>query len=796
LPRIYEGTARVKLFEDGSAQHYDPHLLQNEFTRLESPDFLKQVGAAADLKTRWKDSLDGGETQQAEQMASRLRQAMDLRPIRNTDIIEIRYHSEFPGEAADVANAIATVYCGQTRAVFIDRAAVPMHPTRPNPFWNLAVGVFGGGLVGLVAGGLTALYLAFRKPRASGGSPRMGGQPAPSETQSGQTPAAVKPRYGILALAFLAAGTLGTLALMTLSPRHELALIFGGVALLLAFVFGLMGWSERSGKFAVITLGALLGVGVMLAVISVGIYFVRGPQVRSEMERQLIAEKNRLAVAVEQANAQEYSFGPVIERTLEWPDAGRVRFLNFERAELLEAPPEITRLLASPDWVDRYGEEDNDMTQMQAWVRRSGADLVARNDGEGFILFDGWSVASHPDSGIQNGDEEWNMTAPEAVQLMNDFEKRVGKRVVLPSLVDSTMRIITKEFPKSFLFKTRESSIGVLQMTAFGDDLRSLNIRYKLVQTPSSRSTVQSNDLEAFTFIRSGVDPCLIALHDAIRSGDTTNALRWHAKLMQAVNDYTSRYGKADVALPAQAVQMLNETGAMLHEGKLEQARRFLDAAERAFTPEWAAKFGNVADEGKTGEAKTRVQANAATSAELEFRLVAEEGDTHTPADDLNEPGDRTGRAKLRVLKEVLLDSSAVASARLSTSVAQSQLQSDVKEISVILKPDAARRFADITADNLGRRLAIIWRGRVLSAPVVRSQISNGTLVITGNLSDAETLVLLDLLNFQTRTEVVESREDQLTAAVARLRDLRLKYTDAHPLVVEQLEIIEQLKNP
>jgi rRNA maturation protein Rpf1 len=69
-------------------------------------------------------------------------------------------------------------------------------------------------------------------------------------------------------------------------------------------------------------------------------------------------------------------------------------------------------------------------------------------------------------------------------------------------------------------------------------------------------------------------------------------------------------------------------------------------------------------------------------------------------------------------------------------------------------------------------------------------------LVITGNLSDAETLVLLDLLNFQTRTEVVESREDQLTAAVARLRDLRLKYTDAHPLVVEQLEIIEQLKNP
>ncbi len=128
---------------------------------------------------------------------------------------------------------------------------------------------------------------------------------------------------------------------------------------------------------------------------------------------------------------------------------------------------------------------------------------------------------------------------------------------------------------------------------------------------------------------------------------------------------------------------------------------------------------------------------------ELEFRLVAIDDDTGTPADELADPNDRTGQTKLRILKEVLLDSSAVASASLEPGSSES------KNISIVLKPDAVQRFSDLTAANLGRRLAIVWRGRVLSAPVIKTRITGPAVSVTGKMSDAECRVLLDLLNFR-----------------------------------------------
>ena len=115
------------------------------------------------------------------------------------------------------------------------------------------------------------------------------------------------------------------------------------------------------------------------------------------------------------------------------------------------------------------------------------------------------------------------------------------------------------------------------------------------------------------------------------------------------------------------------------------------------------------------------------------------------PADELADPNDRTGQTKLRILKEVLLDSSAVASASLEPG------QSEDKTISVVLKSDATQKFSDITANNIGRRLAIVWRGRVLSAPVIRSEIAGPAISVTGKMSDAECQVLLDLLNFKSK---------------------------------------------
>ncbi len=175
-------------------------------------------------------------------------------------------------------------------------------------------------------------------------------------------------------------------------------------------------------------------------------------------------------------------------------------------------------------------------------------------------------------------------------------------------------------------------------------------------------------------------------------------------------------------------------------------------------------------------------------SAELEFRLVAAEGDTNTPADELADPNDRTGQTKLRILKEVLLDSSAVASASLESG------QSEDKTISVVLKSDAARKFSDITATNIGRRLAIVWRGRVLKAPVIRTRITDPAVEVTGKMSDAECQVLLDLLNFKSKPSAIGQTTTGLPASADQITEG--KGWNEFKLGATRAELIQALGQP
>ncbi len=163
MPPSFAAVARVKLAD---SKQYDPYRLQNEFWRLQSPDFLREVGGQANLQLRWRDQLYGNEQFQEGIIAARLRGAMELRPIRNTALFEIRYYSTSAGEAADIANAIAKLYCHQTGAQLVDAAVESRKPVRPNPFFNLAVGLTLGGLLGLLAGGITALLLRLKNREA------------------------------------------------------------------------------------------------------------------------------------------------------------------------------------------------------------------------------------------------------------------------------------------------------------------------------------------------------------------------------------------------------------------------------------------------------------------------------------------------------------------------------------------------------------------------------------------------------------------------------------------------------
>jgi len=133
------------------------------------------------------------------------------------------------------------------------------------------------------------------------------------------------------------------------------------------------------------------------------------------------------------------------------------------------------------------------------------------------------------------------------------------------------------------------------------------------------------------------------------------------------------------------------------------------------------------------------LQLRASDTPRLQFHLVAEAADA-APADTLADPG---SKETLRVRKEVLLDESAVARASVTISPVRGV---PIVSVTVDFNEAGAKRFAQITAANMGKRLAIVFDGKLLSAPTIRSVIRDKA-VITGQFTAAEAEVVANALN-------------------------------------------------
>src|SRR5215831_16934587 len=111
LPESFSSTARIKVERDQSdiatlsGQQamgiYDPYFIQTEFEVIQSEQVLSKVIEAMNLNQLWGKKFTTTETM------ALLKRQIDLRPVRNTSLIEIRVFSENPQEASDLANKIA-----------------------------------------------------------------------------------------------------------------------------------------------------------------------------------------------------------------------------------------------------------------------------------------------------------------------------------------------------------------------------------------------------------------------------------------------------------------------------------------------------------------------------------------------------------------------------------------------------------------------------------------------------------------------------------------------------------------
>jgi len=96
----------------------------------------------------------------------------------------------------------------------------------------------------------------------------------------------------------------------------------------------------------------------------------------------------------------------------------------------------------------------------------------------------------------------------------------------------------------------------------------------------------------------------------------------------------------------------------------------------------------------------------------------------------------------LHVSKQVLLNALDVESAK-----ATRERHTGFASILLNFTRDGWKKFAEITEKNVGRRLAIVVNGQLVSAPVIRSRVAGGGAVITGGFTMMEARELANAIN-------------------------------------------------
>jgi len=240
----------AQVFQTNPAQvvSFDLDMQKNEVRNAVSSETLETAAKRLGLATRWKL----GEVE----VISKLAEIVAARIIPGTDLLEVRVRTTNAQDSSDVANMIAGILQEQRPTqIIIHQNASPSVVPAPMK----AIGTTGPVLGTIFSPFMALALIGFLHRRYPAPQPIVRKSPLPSDPESRF--------YGRLSFGLFLAGTLGTLLLMTLSPRHEMATIFGALAVLGSLVLGLMSWREPLSKFVVITVGGVFGVAILMALV-------------------------------------------------------------------------------------------------------------------------------------------------------------------------------------------------------------------------------------------------------------------------------------------------------------------------------------------------------------------------------------------------------------------------------------------------------------------------------------------------------------------------------------------------
>ena len=177
----------------------------------------------------------------------------------------------------------------------------------------------------------------------------------------------------------------------------------------------------------------------------------------------------------------------------------------------------------------------------------------------------------------------------------------------------------------------------------------------------------------------------------------------------------------------------------------IEIIRKRIDALgtkEPVITQQGASRIAIEAP-GESDPAKLR--AVIGKTAKLTFQMVDADVSPddiaagRIPPDDQLLPSD-SGTAPAYVVKR-----RAIVSGEMLTAASAGHDQNNQPDINMAFNGLGARRFAEVTSQNIGKPFAIVLDGRVISAPTIQTAITGGSGEITGRFTeeDAHNLALL-----------------------------------------------------
>jgi len=177
LPEAYESTARIKVDANPAGSPLSrpaqatsgpsalPNFVQTTCEIIQSEIVLRKVVEAMDLNVEWGKKYAAGDPLKISESLQLLRGRLEVRPVRNTSLIEIRGLSEKPEEAASLANGVTRAYVEYvksasdgTQVEVVDTGFPGLRPVRPNKPLNIGLGIVVGVLLGSACGALAVWF--------------------------------------------------------------------------------------------------------------------------------------------------------------------------------------------------------------------------------------------------------------------------------------------------------------------------------------------------------------------------------------------------------------------------------------------------------------------------------------------------------------------------------------------------------------------------------------------------------------------------------------------------------------